>query len=251
MSERPNKRKNNKRSVRNVQATSFRMSLLATAVTSLIASHAHGQEIADDSQVTEEVIITGTRSTIQSSIEAKRRADTVTESLSSEDLGDLPELSIGEALETLTSAATHREQGGAKEISIRGMGPYLGSTAMNGRGTTNGSDDSSVNFSQFPSELFNKIEIHKTLMADFHRNLLKGGIYFYPSYANNPKGKLRLLYECNPIAWIAEQAGGEATDGKLRILDLHPTELHQRTPLFVGSFDMVNDVHQFIAEEYI
>ena len=78
-----------------------------------------------------------------------------------------------------------------------------------------------------------------SLVADFHRNLLKGGIFIYPSTATSPKGKLRLLYECNPLALIVEQAGGKASDGKRRILELVPTSLHQRTPLFIGSTRMV------------
>ena len=78
-----------------------------------------------------------------------------------------------------------------------------------------------------------------SLVADFHRNLLKGGIYIYPSATNYPNGKLRLLYEGNPIAFLAEQAGGVATDGYRRILDIEPTALHERVPLFVGSQDMV------------
>ena len=78
-----------------------------------------------------------------------------------------------------------------------------------------------------------------SLVADFHRNLLKGGIYFYPATAKSPKGKLRLLYEANPLAMIAEQAGGMATDGSARILDIKPTELHQRCPLYIGSKNMV------------
>ncbi|MBK8499787.1 MAG: class 1 fructose-bisphosphatase [Flavobacteriales bacterium] len=78
-----------------------------------------------------------------------------------------------------------------------------------------------------------------SLVADFHRNLLKGGIYFYPATAKAPKGKLRLLYEANTLALIVEQAGGMATDGTTRILDLKPTELHQRCPLFIGSKGMV------------
>lgn len=85
-------------------------------------------------------------------------------------------------------------------------------------------------------------------MADFHRNLLKGGIYLYPSTANYPNGKLRLLYECNPMALLIEQAGGRATDGQQRILDLVPTELHQRVPFFVGSTNMVNKVEAFLHE---
>lgn len=87
-----------------------------------------------------------------------------------------------------------------------------------------------------------------SLVADFHRNLLKGGIYMYPSTATHPNGKLRLLYECNPMAFLIEQAGGVASDGKNRILDLKPTELHQRVPFFVGSTHMVRNVEAFLAE---
>ncbi|MEJ2765839.1 class 1 fructose-bisphosphatase [Photobacterium sp. MCCC 1A19761] len=87
-----------------------------------------------------------------------------------------------------------------------------------------------------------------SLVADFHRNLLKGGIYMYPSTATHPNGKLRLLYECNPMAFLIEQAGGIASDGKNRILDLKPTELHQRVPFFVGSTKMVRNVEAFLAE---
>jgi fructose-1,6-bisphosphatase I len=86
-----------------------------------------------------------------------------------------------------------------------------------------------------------------SLVSDFHRNLLKGGIYFYPEGTNAPKGKLRLLYECNPLAFLAEQAGGLATDGKRRILDLEPTELHQRVPFFVGSKNMVEKAMSFTS----
>ncbi len=81
-----------------------------------------------------------------------------------------------------------------------------------------------------------------SLVADFHRNLLKGGIYMYPGTKDKPNGKLRLLYEANPLAMLIEQAGGSATDGTTRILDLQPKELHQRCPLFIGSSAMVEDV---------
>lgn len=74
-----------------------------------------------------------------------------------------------------------------------------------------------------------------SLVADFHRNLIAGGIFLYPSDTRNPNGKLRLSYEANPMAFIAEQAGGAATNGLTRILDIQPTELHQRTPLIIGS----------------
>jgi fructose-1,6-bisphosphatase I len=87
-----------------------------------------------------------------------------------------------------------------------------------------------------------------SLVADFHRTLLKGGIFLYPPTARHPQGKLRLMYEANPIAFLAEQAQGMATDGRQPILDIQPTSLHQRTPLLVGSraevellMDMVKD----------
>ncbi len=85
-----------------------------------------------------------------------------------------------------------------------------------------------------------------SLVSDFHRNLLKGGIYMYPSSEAYPNGKLRLVYECNPIAFIAEHAGGMASDGINRIVDLKPESLHQKTPYFVGSVDMVQKVEEFI-----
>lgn len=85
-----------------------------------------------------------------------------------------------------------------------------------------------------------------SLVADFHRNLIKGGIYIYPSTSKAPNGKLRLLYECAPLAFIAEQAGGVATDGKRRIMDIEPTELHQRVPLFIGSKEMVDKTDVFL-----
>lgn len=85
-------------------------------------------------------------------------------------------------------------------------------------------------------------------VADIHRNLLKGGIFIYPPTASAPSGKLRLLYECNPLAFIIEQAGGRATDGTRRILEITPKALHQRTPLFLGSPDMVNKVEEFMTK---
>ena len=78
-----------------------------------------------------------------------------------------------------------------------------------------------------------------SLVADFHRNLLGGGVFCYPANARSPRGKLRLLYECNPLAFVAEQAGGAATDGTTRIMDISPSELHQRSPLYMGSREEV------------
>jgi len=87
-----------------------------------------------------------------------------------------------------------------------------------------------------------------SLVADFHRNLLYGGIFLYPADEKNKNGKLRLMYEANPLAFIVEQAGGLAIDGKTRILDIHPSSLHQRTPLIIGSADDVLLAKKFIAE---
>lgn len=88
-----------------------------------------------------------------------------------------------------------------------------------------------------------------SLVSDFHRNLLKGGIYIYPSTASAPEGKLRLLYECNPMAFLIEQAGGKASDGFNRIMTIEPNELHQRIPFFCGSNNMVDDV-EAMMEKY-
>lgn len=85
-----------------------------------------------------------------------------------------------------------------------------------------------------------------SLVSDFHRNLISGGVYLYPPTLSYPNGKLRLLYECNPIAFLAEQAGGAATDGKNRILDIPPEELHQRCPLYCGDRSMVGDIDRFL-----
>ncbi len=82
-----------------------------------------------------------------------------------------------------------------------------------------------------------------SMVADFHRNLIKGGIFLYPATTDAPKGKLRLMYECNPMAFIQEQANGKATDGYNRILDIEPTELHQRSVVYIGSSNLVNQLN--------
>jgi fructose-1,6-bisphosphatase I len=87
-----------------------------------------------------------------------------------------------------------------------------------------------------------------SLVADFHRNLLKGGIFIYPPTDGAPTGKLRLLYECNPIAFLAEQANGKASDGRNRILDIAPESLHQRVPFFTGSRKMVEEAEEFLRD---
>lgn len=85
-----------------------------------------------------------------------------------------------------------------------------------------------------------------SLVSDCHRNLIKGGVYLYPSTLKAPNGKLRLLYECNPMAFITEQAGGAASNGSQRILELNPKELHERTPFYCGSKNMVKKIEEFI-----
>ena len=88
-----------------------------------------------------------------------------------------------------------------------------------------------------------------SLVADFHRNLLKGGIYIYPGTTKAPDGKLRLLYECNPLAFLAEQAGGMATNGNIAIMDIEPKKLHQRVPFFTGSTNMVKKAMEFVTSQ--
>jgi fructose-1,6-bisphosphatase I len=87
-----------------------------------------------------------------------------------------------------------------------------------------------------------------SMVADIHRNLIKGGIYMYPTTSASPQGKLRLMYECNPMAFIIEQAGGVASDGFRRIMDIEPEELHQRTAVYIGSRKMVEMVESLLAE---
>ena len=87
-----------------------------------------------------------------------------------------------------------------------------------------------------------------SLVSDIHRNMIKGGIYIYPTSSKSPNGKLRLLYECNPMAFIAEQAGGKASNGFGRIMEIQPTELHQRVPFFCGSYNMIEKAEAFMAK---
>jgi fructose-1,6-bisphosphatase I len=89
-----------------------------------------------------------------------------------------------------------------------------------------------------------------SLVSDFHRNLLKGGIFIYPETEAAPGGKLRLVYECNPIAFLAFQAGGKASDGKNNILNINPLSLHQRSPFYVGSKNMVSKIESFLGSEH-
>lgn len=110
-------------------------------------------------------------------------------------------------------------------------------------------------YNSFPDPVKNYVGYCKTekysgryigsLVADFHRNLLKGGIYIYPQTATDPNGKLRLMYECNALAFIAEQAGGLASTGTERVLDISPESYHQRVPLFIGSREMVEKAESY------
>ena len=145
-------------------------SIASSFVFSATAQEAENQNQAQNS--IEVIDVVGTRKTIQDQIAIKREATTVVDGLSATDIGDLPALSIGEALESITGAASHRENGGATEISIRGLGPFLSATHINGREATNGSGDRSVNFSQFPSELMKKVAIYKTQDA----SMIEGGV---------------------------------------------------------------------------
>ncbi len=146
--------------------------LAGTALASVPAIAQDAEEPESVEEGEGEIIVSGIRATIQGSIEEKRNSIEVFDALSADEIGDIPALSIGEALETLTGAGSHREQGGATEISIRGLGPFLSSTVINGRVATNGSGDRSVNFSQFPSELFSKVGIYKTQAASY----IEGGV---------------------------------------------------------------------------
>ncbi|MDT8346801.1 MAG: class 1 fructose-bisphosphatase, partial [Flavobacteriaceae bacterium] len=118
------------------------------------------------------------------------------------------------------------------------------------------------NYSHFPLGVKNyikycQLETHEipytsryigSLVSDIHRNIIKGGIYIYPKSSKSSNGKLRLLYECNPVAFIAEQAGGKASNGFERILDIQPKELHERVPFFCGSKNMVEQAEAFMQE---
>lgn len=154
-----------------------RYNLGSVILTSAVVCTLSGPAIAQNVATTEEVIVTGTRQTIQSQIELKRASIEIVDGLNAEEIGDIPALSIGEALETITAAASHRENGGATEVSIRGMGPFLGTTVVNGRESTNGSGNRAVNFSIFPSEMFNKIAIHKTQSASHVEGAVSGQIH--------------------------------------------------------------------------
>jgi fructose-1,6-bisphosphatase I len=117
--------------------------------------------------------------------------------------------------------------------------PETGKIYSINEGSANSFSQSVKSYIQFCKDNNYTARYIGSLVADFHRNLLKGGIYVYPATAKDVNGKLRLMYECNALAFIAEQAGGKATDGKGRIMEIKPKDLHQRTPFYVGSKKMV------------
>ncbi|MBL0768618.1 TonB-dependent receptor [Sphingopyxis sp. DHUNG17] len=148
----------------------LRTAMLTGAASTMLASvPAVAQDDADDSDA---IVVTGIRETIQNSINTKREETAIVDALSADDIGDLPALSVGQAIQTITGATTHREKGDASEIALRGLGPFLSNSTFNGRDASNGSGDRSVNFNQFPSELVNNIKIYKTQQA----SLIEGGV---------------------------------------------------------------------------
>lgn len=170
----------------------------------------------------EEVTVTGTRATIQSSIEVKRESMTIVDAISADQIGELPALSIGEAIETVTGAATHREKGGASEIAIRGLGPFLGGATFNGREASNGSGDRSVNFNQFPSEVINTVKIYKTQQADLVEGAV-AGLVAMETLKPLDYGKSRLQVEgklnYNPYQERLEDDNGPGWRGTVSYVD--------------------------------
>lgn len=150
----------------------FRKFLLTGAALPLLAAAPALAQDAPAPADTDEVVVTGIRETLRTSIDVKKRETAIVDALSTDEIGDLPALSVGQAIQTITGATTHREKGDASEIALRGLGPYLSNATFNGRDATNGSGDRSVNFNQFPSELVNNIKIYKTQQA----NLVEGGV---------------------------------------------------------------------------
>ena len=157
------------------------LSAVLTASLALIAGPAVLAQETDQSnesvEEVEEVVVVGTRATIQRSIDLKRTSTQIVDGLSADEIGEIPALSIGAALETITGATSHRENGGATELSVRGLGPFLGTTVVNGREATNGGGNRAVNFSIFPSEMFNQIAIHKTQSAEYIEGAVSGQVH--------------------------------------------------------------------------
>ncbi len=145
--------------------------LLAAVIVSLFSSPVVGQQEEGDGPM-EEVVVSATRRALQNALDIKFESNTIVDALSAGDIGDIPSLSVAEALEGITGATTHRFKGAGSQVSIRGLGPWLGFSTYNGRAVTSGSADRDVNYQQFPAELINNIKIYKTQQAD----MVEGGI---------------------------------------------------------------------------
>lgn len=167
----------------------------------MAATGAYAQD--GDSSI-ETVVVSGYRATLQSSIETKRTSSVIEDGLDTKDIGSLPSLSIGSALETIAGAAGSPDNTGATEFSIRGLGPYLGLTTFNGRDITNGSGDRAVNFSVFPSELMSGIKLYKTQEADFTEGAVSGLVNLglvHPLDMNKTSFSAEVKANYSPYAW--------------------------------------------------
>ena len=183
----------------------FKASAILAASLALIASAATSAQETDQSTTSieeiEEITVLGTRGTIQRSIDLKRNSTQIVDGLSAEEIGEIPALSIGAALETITGATSHRENGGATELSVRGLGPFLGTTVINGREATNGGGNRAVNFSIFPSEMFNQIAIHKTQSAEYIEGAVSGQIRNL-DHAPRLRTSISLILTVAPV-WVS------------------------------------------------
>ena len=163
-------------SPKNLEASAILIASLALVASAVVSAQETDQSESSTDSI-EEVVVVGTRQTVQRAIDLKRNSTQIVDGLSADEIGDIPALSIGEALELVTGATSHRENGGATEISVRGLGPFLGTTVVNGREATNGGGNRAVNFSMFPSEMFNKVAIHKTQSAEYIEGAVSGQIH--------------------------------------------------------------------------
>lgn len=153
------------------------LALVASGTLSAQDDEETNESAAQTESTIDEITVTGIRETVQSTIDIKRNSVQIVDGLSSNQIGDIPALSVGDALETITGATSHQENGGATELSVRGLGPFLGTTVVNGREATNGGGNRAVNFSIFPSEMFNKIAIHKSQSAEYIEGAVSGQVH--------------------------------------------------------------------------
>jgi TonB-dependent receptor len=188
----------------NLPRRRLRSTLRATVYSSFAVACAAATAVTAWGQEVETVVVSGYRATLQSSIEAKRNSAVVEDGLSTKDIGSLPSLSIGSALETIAGAAGSPDNTGATEFAIRGLGPYLGLTTFNGRDITNGSGDRAVNFSVFPSELMSGVKLYKSQEADFTEGAVSGLIdlsLVHPLDVSKSAFSVEVKGNYNPYAW--------------------------------------------------